>query len=312
MAEKKKYDLETVAGALDAWRDSREGFQTEYSDPYAAEKAGLRDQLKTEKFKYDPGADSDYQALAARYRRNAQNSMNDTLARATSLTAGMNNSWAQQAAQQAYDARMGELDERLSEMEDRAYSRWRDELGDKYNYYGLLNGESETGYGRWADSERFKRDDADQLLNLWQGNRDYEHQKEREGVEDLWRQKEFDEGVRQFNVQQASKNAAGGSSSSSSASSGAKYADMKSYSSAIKGKDPQTVYNFVVGTLYGGGYVNEAQAEQLLMEYGVTDLASFINKYGRDPALYEELARQNGGGVSSGGGGGGRRVNMTR
>lgn len=102
--------------------------------------------LNQEEFKYNPAADPTYMNYAKQYAKNAKLGMKDTLGAAAGLTGGYNNSYAQTAAQQVYDSTMQELANLIPDLEQNAYGRYRDEIGDDYNQYNLLEGINDDAY----------------------------------------------------------------------------------------------------------------------------------------------------------------------
>lgn len=118
-------------------------------------------------FQYDMNADAMYQQYKDQYMRQGRLAMQDTIGRASALTGGYGNSYATAAGQQQYNEYLAGLNDKALELSDRAYQRWQDE-GDKLkDAYNML-------YGR-----------------------------ERDAVADEQWQKQFDEGVRQFDLTRA-------------------------------------------------------------------------------------------------------------
>ena len=78
-------------------------------------------------FAYDPGSDLLYQQYRDQYLTSGRRAMNDSMARAASLTGGYGSSYAAALGQQHYGQYLQQLNERLPELYDRAYSRWLDE-----------------------------------------------------------------------------------------------------------------------------------------------------------------------------------------
>lgn len=58
--------------------------------------------------------------------------MEDTVGNASMLTGGYANSYAVTAGQQAYDSYMSKLNDKIPELEQRAYERYRDEEDSAY------------------------------------------------------------------------------------------------------------------------------------------------------------------------------------
>ena len=118
-------------------------------------------------FQYDMNADAMYQHYKDQYMRQGRLAMQDTIGRASALTGGYGNSYATAAGQQQYNEYLAGLNDKALELSQMAYQRYQDE-GDKLkDAYNML-------YGR-----------------------------ERDAVADEQWQKQFDEGVRQFDLTRA-------------------------------------------------------------------------------------------------------------
>lgn len=118
-------------------------------------------------FQYDMNADAMYQQYKDQYMRQGRLAMQDTIGRASALTGGYGNSYATAAGQQQYNEYLAGLNDKALELSQMAYQRYQDE-GDKLkDAYGML-------YGR-----------------------------ERDAVADEQWQKQFDEGVRQYDLNRA-------------------------------------------------------------------------------------------------------------
>lgn len=89
-------------------------------------------------YTYSLDGDAVYQALKDRYTANARAGMRDTMGQAANLTGGYGSSYAQQAGQQQYDITMRGLTDYVPQLEQQAYSRWRDRGSDLQNQYAML------------------------------------------------------------------------------------------------------------------------------------------------------------------------------
>ena len=126
----------------------------EYKSKYEDEIKAVRDEIANAKsFSYSPEADPLYRQYENKYRAEALAGMKNTLAEATGLTGGYNNSYAQIAAQKEYDRITGKLGDVIPELYQAAYNRYKDELADKYDRLGMLSGLDDAEYSRWRDSE---------------------------------------------------------------------------------------------------------------------------------------------------------------
>lgn len=193
MAEnrKKKYDLETYSGAVDAYLAKKNSVGA-YDDKYGTEIKNSFSALKNDKFSYDPAADNNAQTQVKALRTSAQRGMKDTMGRAAQLTGGYNNSYAQTAAQQVYDQTMSQVDDIYAAAREQARAEWLDERNDRYNQLSVLGDMSDRDYGRWAD-ERSRADaEADTYLSIAESNRDREYQAKRDAEADRQWQTAFD------------------------------------------------------------------------------------------------------------------------
>lgn len=94
--------------------------------------------LNGDGFRYNLAADPTFQQLAAAARKEAKLEKADTLAHQTAMTGGYGNTWAQAAAERAYDARMQQLYDQVPALEQAAYDRYRDERADLKDQYSIL------------------------------------------------------------------------------------------------------------------------------------------------------------------------------
>ena len=98
------------------------------------------------KFKYDAKSDPRY-ALAQDYAKDA---MQNQMAESAALTGGYGNSYGAASGQQVYNDYM---DSAVDNLEDRAYSRFRDEQSDRYKRLNTLIGLEDAAYSRRKDEE---------------------------------------------------------------------------------------------------------------------------------------------------------------
>lgn len=143
-------------------------------------------------FSYDLNADALYQQYKNRYTQNARMAMKDTMGQAASLTGGYGSTYGQAVGQQAYDRTMMGLTDLIPELEQSAYTKWKD-AGDRarqdeqaaiaeqqrqlenqrYAYDTLANLISTTGYAANAQelaAAGMGADQAKALKNTWSTN----------------------------------------------------------------------------------------------------------------------------------------------
>ena len=213
----------------------------------------LQQILNREKFSYDLNGDALYQQYKDQFTTKGQMVMMDTTGQAQAMTGGYGNSYAQSVGQQAYQGYLQQLNDKIPElyqlamnkyqmegndlqnqaalmaqMEDLAYGRYRDQVGDWQAERDYLSGRYDTerdyDYGKWADGRDF-------AYGQFSDDRAYDYQVGRDKVTDEQWQAEFDEAKRQFDQQYSLKTSSssggssggGGSSSSKSSSSSGSY-----------------------------------------------------------------------------------------
>lgn len=175
--------------------------------------SNLNSILNREKFSYDPNTDALYQQYKDSYTRNGQTAMKDTMGNAALLTGGYGNSYAVTAGQQAYNNYMQQLADKIPELEQRAYERYRDDTSDLYNQSDLLNTLESRDYGRYRDDVSDYLNDRDYYYNAYNNERNFDYgkyrddvgdakddrnfnyQKDRDAVADSQWQKQYDRGV---------------------------------------------------------------------------------------------------------------------
>lgn len=170
----------------------------------------LNNILNRKQFSYDANKDALYNQYKDMYTRNGQTAMQDTMGNAALLTGGYGNSYATTAGQQAYNSYMQQLNDKIPELEQRAYERYRDETNDLYNQNNLLTNLDSTDYGRYRDKMSDYLNDRDFYYNAYNNERNFDYgkyrddvgdakddrnfnyQKERDSVSDAQWQKQFD------------------------------------------------------------------------------------------------------------------------
>ncbi len=200
--------------------------------------------LNREKFSYDLNGDMLYQQYKDQAVTQGKMAMMDTMGQAQAMTGGYGNSYAQSVGQQAYQGQLQKLNEVIPElyqlaldkynaegqamydqaalmaqMENQDYGRYRDQVSDYNAELDRLAEDArykaETDYGKWADNRDF-------TYGQHVDDRNYAYQQERDKVADEQWQRTFDEGIRQFNLQQASSGKGGSGGSSGTGGSGGK------------------------------------------------------------------------------------------
>ena len=129
-------------------------------------------------FRYEFNGDELFKSYADQYTQRGKQAMLDTMGQAVGLTGGYGNSYAQQVGQQTYQNYLQSLYDRGFDLRNAAYGQYTDELGNLKDSYSALQAAEAADYGRYSDA-----------------------------LEDWRNQEARQEAIRQFNVEQALKQA---------------------------------------------------------------------------------------------------------
>lgn len=202
--------------------------QEEKPEPYrSAWKQQLEDTmnriLNREPFTYHVNGDALYQQYRDQAIRNGQMAMMDTMGASAALTGGYHNSYAQTAAQQAYQQQLQGLNDRVPELYSLALSQYDRQGKQLQEAYALLSGQEQQDYSRYrdrmntwqqeedrraasADKEADRQALADyRSAQLEQALREFAYRQQRDQVSDEQWQTEFDENLRRYTQQWAAQ-----------------------------------------------------------------------------------------------------------
>lgn len=115
--------------------------------------------MNRSKFSYDHNTDARFQQYLDTAKRSGKMAMRDNIAKASSMTGGYANSYAESAGQQAYNAYLQDANEMIPEFEELARARYDAEtaaLGDKY---AILKGEHEEALNDYWNRYGIARED---------------------------------------------------------------------------------------------------------------------------------------------------------
>jgi hypothetical protein len=192
-------NVKQAAQDLADWQKNKPG---DYANPYSQQIEQLYDQIVGRPdFNYDFNADPIYQQYKDQYTQLGNLAMRDTMGQAAALTGGYGSSYASTAGQQAYDAHLQQLNNVIPELYDAAYNRYQGEGDDMLNQWGMLSQQDETEYGRYRDTVGDYYTELGTKLDTYRDTRDYEEDLRRYAEEAAFRDKDFAEQQRQFNVQ---------------------------------------------------------------------------------------------------------------
>ncbi|MBQ2989053.1 MAG: hypothetical protein IJD59_08115 [Clostridia bacterium] len=203
-----------------------------YQSRWQSDLDDLMDQIAGRKpFSYDPTEDALYHQYRDRYIRDGRLAMNDAVGKASAMTGGYTNSYAQSVGQQAYRASLGQLDEIVPELYRMALDRYTaqgEALNDRYDmlserekadYEAYLDSlsaymkekeylterfenERDADYGRYTEERDFAygsyTDGRDHAYGVYRDETDDGYRQYRDAVEDGQWEREFAESKRQY------------------------------------------------------------------------------------------------------------------
>lgn len=167
---------EEVAAANEALRKNSVQSPGQYQSKWDKQLSETADKiLNREEFSYDVNGDALYKQYADKFTRQGKTAMDDTIARASAMTGGYGNSYAQTAGQAAYAGEMQKLGDKIPELYQLAldkYTREGDELRDNLN---MIRDMEELDYGRHRDKVGDWRTEREYLIDRADTayNRDY-------------------------------------------------------------------------------------------------------------------------------------------
>ncbi len=139
--------------------------------------------MNRDKFTYDLDGDMLYQQYKNQYQLLGNQAMQDTMGQAAGLTGGYGSTYSQNAGQQAYNAYLQQLNDKVPELYGMALDQYNQEGANMRSNLAMLNQAEESDYGRYNDNynkwltERQHAEERDDLA--W--NREYQFQKDQYG-----------------------------------------------------------------------------------------------------------------------------------
>lgn len=172
---------------LENWWNNNGGNTTikpgSYQNAYSGTINSLINQaINRQPFEWDPATDQAYQAYARMYTRLGEEAGRDTLADVASNTGGLASSYATTASQQARGAYNQALTDKIPELMQLAYDRYRGQYQDLLSGIGTLQDVSNALYGRYSDqrdydesvrqyNQNYELDknaqEYERMLNMW-------------------------------------------------------------------------------------------------------------------------------------------------
>lgn len=235
MAYKIYEESDAVKAAKDRLDQTLSAQPGQYQSKYQTQIDAAMSSIQNRKpFTYDVGTDPMYRSMRSQYLRNGRTAMMDTMGQAAALTGGYGNSYAQSVGQQQYQNYMAQLTDKVPELYSLALDSYKQQGDDMRQNLALLRDAEDSDYGKYRDAvadwqaNRSYYSDAYNSersfdYGKYTDDRDFAYQQERDAIADQQWQKQFDESVRQWNLQYAASQAAsrsGGGGRSRRSSSG--------------------------------------------------------------------------------------------
>lgn len=169
--------VQTTTGTANAADSGIREYEGRYSDEVNKR---LRDAIDRKPFNYNVNEDKLFSQYKSAYENSGKRAMQDTMGDAAALSGGYANSYAVTAGQQAYNSYMEKLSDKVTELEQLAYKRYRDDEDAAYRRLNALLDMENTDYGRYRDSVSDLRDKRDfdyrvSQDSIAQGNKDREY-----------------------------------------------------------------------------------------------------------------------------------------
>lgn len=171
----------------------------EYNSQYTEQISQLVDQILSQgPFSYDLYSDPLYQQYRSQYMQAGNFAMRDTIGQSAALTGGYGNSYAQTAGSQAYSQYLTQLNERVPELYNAAYSRYQGEQERYLNQMEALMDMDASDYEKYRDTvsnyqkqldyykDRYQKQQEQEYeeylkkLSEWQKDREYGYQKSKD------------------------------------------------------------------------------------------------------------------------------------
>lgn len=207
MAQKKEYTAsQKVLEAQAAVEQQKAQKPREYTSAYDdALKQVMERILNREDFHYDLAGDALYRQYRNQAERSGALAMEDTLGRASALTGGYGNSYAQSAGQQAYSRELDSLADRIPELYNLAMNQYQLRSQGLREQYDLLSGARQQEYQQYQDSLSAWQKEAEQLWQRYTDVRDTDYDAYRDEVADWKWQQEQDESRRRYDQEWAAE-----------------------------------------------------------------------------------------------------------
>lgn len=174
--QKKYQESQKVNDAYNKLQETMNNAPGKFSSNYQGQLDELYNKIMNrDSFNYNMNEDALYQQYKQQYQQQGKTAMNDTIASAAALTGGYANSYAQTAGQQQYQQYMQSLNDKVPELYEMAYNKYKDEGEALQNQYGLASDSYNREYGQYRDEVADYQSNRDFYNNQYQSERDFDY-----------------------------------------------------------------------------------------------------------------------------------------
>lgn len=140
----------------------------DFASKYADQIASLYDEIMNRpKFQYDVAKDPLFQQYKNQYMQSGQLAMQDAVGSAAALTGGYGSSWGTTAGFQAYQQYLQALNDRIPELEQRAFDKYQYEGEELRRNMAMSTDLDAIDYSRYRDTVQDWKDDRTFAGNLY-------------------------------------------------------------------------------------------------------------------------------------------------
>nr|DAY01409.1 MAG TPA: hypothetical protein [Caudoviricetes sp.] len=177
-----------------------EKFTYESAPSYTSKYQGEIDELlgsilNREDFSYDPDTDPLYASYQKQYTREGQRANADAMGQAAAMTGGMPSTAAVAAGQQAGNYYAAKMADKIPELQQLAYSMYRDEGDNMRLNMEMLTALEQGDYNKYLNALNQYNTDRNFAYGTFQDQRNYEYQLDRDYANDLRYDQEWNYGV---------------------------------------------------------------------------------------------------------------------
>lgn len=141
--------------------------------------------MNREKFSYDLNADALYQQYKDKFIHQGKLASQDAIGRAAAMTGGFGNSWAQSVGQQQFNAQLENLNDVIPELYQLAYDKHNQEGQDLINQFAMLGDLEDRDYSRYRNEVGDWKDERDFLYTKEMNDKAYAPQQQQALIDAL-------------------------------------------------------------------------------------------------------------------------------